>query len=170
MDLGRRDLLASLGVAAALAACGGGARLDASAPAIPAPQPSPPRGKKILVLGGTGFAGPPIVETARARGHTVTMFNRGKTNPGLFPDVETILGDRVTQLDLLKGRDWDAVIDTWAPGPTLVSRAAELLRDHVAHYLFLSTISVYTLGKEPIDEGSPVLSLPPSVEVKDIKK
>jgi 2'-hydroxyisoflavone reductase len=125
----------------------------------------PPKlaGKRILVLGGTGFAGPPIVETARARGHTVTLFNRGKTNPGLFPDVETILGDRVTQLDLLKGRDWDAVVDTWAPGPTLVKQAAELLRDHVAQYVFLSTISVYKLGKDPIDESSPVLPLPPGV-------
>jgi 2'-hydroxyisoflavone reductase len=125
--------------------------------------PPKPAGKRILVLGGTGFAGPPIVETARARGHTVTLFNRGKTNPGLFPDIETILGDRVTQLDLLKGREWDAVIDTWAPGPTLVKRAAELLRDHVAKYVFLSTISVYKLGKDPIDESSPVLPLPPGV-------
>ncbi len=126
--------------------------------------------KRILVLGGTGFAGPPIVETARTRGHTVTMFNRGKTNPGLFPGVETILGDRMTQLDLLKGRDWDAVIDTWAPGPTLVSRAAELLRERVGHYVFLSTISVYVLGRDTIDEGSPVLALPAGLSVKDIHK
>jgi 2'-hydroxyisoflavone reductase len=122
------------------------------------------------VLGGTGFAGPPIVRTAVERGHTVTLFNRGKTNPGLFPDVETILGDRITQLDLLRGRDWDAVVDTWAPGPTLVRRAAEMLRDHVGHYLFVSTISVYKLAKDPIDESSPVLSLPPGVAVADIKK
>ena len=160
MPLRRRDLLAGLAAGAALSACGGAAPRASSAASPPAEAP-PPRSKKILVLGGTGFAGPPIVQTARARGHTVTMFNRGKTNPGLFPDVETILGDRTTQLDLLRGREWDAVIDTWAPGPTLVTRAAELLRDHVAHYVFLSTISVYKLGKEPIDETSPVLPLPP---------
>jgi 2'-hydroxyisoflavone reductase len=100
----------------------------------------------------------------------VTLFNRGKTNPGLFPDIETILGDRVTQLDLLKGRSWDTVFDTWAEGPTLVTRAAEMLRDHVSHYVFVSTISVYRLGKDPIDETSPVLTLPPGLEVKDIKK
>jgi 2'-hydroxyisoflavone reductase len=124
----------------------------------------------MLVLGGTGFVGPPIVDAARAAGHTVTLFNRGKTNPGLFPDVETILGDRVTQLDLLRGRDWDAVIDTWAPGPTLVGNAAQLLHDHVGHYVFISTISVYKLGKDPIDESSPVLPLPPGTDLKRIKK
>jgi 2'-hydroxyisoflavone reductase len=121
-----------------------------------------------LILGGTGFAGPPIVEAARARGHRVTLFNRGKTNPGLFPDVETILGDRMTDMDRLGGREWDAVIDTWAPGPTLVSRAAELLHEHVGHYLYLSTISVYKLGRDPIDEQSEVLKLPPGLALKDI--
>jgi 2'-hydroxyisoflavone reductase len=173
MEIRRRDLLTALAATGALVACGGAPqRVGAAPPAGPAPPPRPelPRGKKILVLGGTGFAGPPIVEAARARGHTVTMFNRGKTDPGLFPDIETILGDRLTQLDLLKGRAWDAVIDTWAPGPTLVTRAAELLRDQVAHYLYLSTISVYTLGRDPIDEGSPVLTLPPGLSVKDIRK
>jgi 2'-hydroxyisoflavone reductase len=79
--------------------------------------------------------------------------------------VETILGDRMTDLDRLKGREWDAVVDTWAPGPTLVRRAAELLRDHVGQYVFVSTISVYKLGQAPIDESSPVLPLPPGVEI-----
>jgi 2'-hydroxyisoflavone reductase len=105
------------------------------------------------------------VREALARGHEVTLFNRGKTRPGLFPQVETILGDRMTQLDRLSGRDWDVVIDTWAPGPTLVRRAAELLRDHVGHYVFLSTISVYRLGKDPIDESSPTLPLPAGFEL-----
>jgi 2'-hydroxyisoflavone reductase len=170
MSLRRRDLLKAIGAGAALTAC--------SAPRPPAAPPPPrsspaaltPGPKRILVLGGTGFVGPGIVRTARAHGHAVTLFNRGKTAPGLFSDVETILGDRITQLELLKGRDWDAVVDTWAPGPTLVSRAAELLRDHVGHYVFISTISVYKLGQAPIDEGSPVLQLPPGVALADIKK
>jgi 2'-hydroxyisoflavone reductase len=121
------------------------------------------------VLGGTGFAGPPIVAAARARGHTVTLFNRGRTDPGLFPDVETILGDRVTELDKLRGRDWDAVVDTWAPGPRLVREATALLADHVGQYVFLSTISVYKLGRDPIDESSTLLSLPPGTQLKGIK-
>src|SRR5580704_439802 len=112
MDLRRGAFLAAFAAGATVAACGRTGNRDG---ASPAPPTTPPRRKRILVLGGTGFAGPPIVETARARGHAVTLFNRGKTNPGLFPDVETILGDRVTELGLLKGRDWDAVIDTWAP-------------------------------------------------------
>ncbi len=156
------------GAAAALAL--GCARGASSVTTAASPAPDRPAPKRVLVLGGTGFAGPPIVRAAFARGHTVTLFNRGKTNPHLFPDVETILGDRMTQLDLLRGRQWDAVVDTWAQGPTLVQRAAEMLRDEVHHYVFLSTISVYNFGKSPVDEASPVLHLPAGVEVKDIKK
>jgi 2'-hydroxyisoflavone reductase len=170
MRLRRREVLAALG-ALALGACA-----PAASPVVsPAGAPGePPRrssaAKRILVLGGTGFAGPPIVRSAIERGHTVTLFNRGKTNPGLFPNVETILGDRMTQLDMLRGRNWDAVVDTWAQGPTLVGRAAELLRDQVGQYVFLSTISVYKLTRGPLDEGSPTLTLPLGVTVADIKK
>jgi 2'-hydroxyisoflavone reductase len=90
----------------------------------------------------------------------LTLFNRGKTNPTLFPDVERILGDRRTDIDRLKGRSWDAVVDTWVNLPRTVRAAAELLRDQIQQYLFVSTISVYRLGREAIDERSPVLTLP----------
>src|SRR5215472_4997989 len=170
MRFDRRELLRATG-GLVLSACSRRSSAPISTPTAAAASGSavPPAAavvpKRILVLGGTGFAGPPIVRDAIARGHKVTLFNRGKTNPGLFPQVETILGDRMTELDRLAGRDWDAVIDTWAPGPTLVRRAAELLREHVAHYVFLSTISVYKLGKNPIDESSPTLPLPPGFEL-----
>jgi len=150
----RRDFLAALAAAAA-----GCATTRSSSPSATAAAPAPkPRPKRILVLGGTGFVGPAIVRAARARGHTLTLFNRGKTNPGLFADVETILGDRRTDLDRLRGREWDAVVDTWVMMPKSVRAAAELLKDHVGQYLFVSTISVYKLGKEPLAESSPVLS------------
>jgi len=148
MGVRRRDFLAALAAAAA-----GCAMSSSSQRAASKPKP-----KRILVLGGTGFVGPHIVAAARARGHTLTLFNRGKTNPGLFPDVETIIGDRRTDIDRLRGREWDAVIDTWVMLPKSVRAMAELLKDHVAQYLFVSTISVYKLGKEPIDESSPVLT------------
>src|SRR6478609_8531986 len=67
--------------------------------------------KKILILGGTGFLGPHLVDAARARGHVVTLFNRGKTHPGLFPDVEKLHGDRDGHLEALANRKWDAVVD-----------------------------------------------------------
>ncbi len=168
MRLKRRDLLRGLG-AATLAACAPVQSPTAASNVRPAPAAPRAERKRILVLGGTGFAGPPVVRAAVARGHAVTLFNRGKTNPRLFPDVETILGDRVTELDLLKGREWDVVVDTWAPGPTLVQRAAELLRDHVGHYVFISTISVYKLGREPLDESSPTLTLPPGFQLGAVK-
>jgi len=98
---------------------------------------------RILILGGTGFIGPHQVRYALDRGHTVTLFNRGRTNPQLFPDVEKLVGDRDSDLSALEGRRWDVVIDNSASDPTRVERSATLLRDAVGLYLFVSTRSVY---------------------------
>lgn len=107
----------------------------------------------ILILGGTAFLGPALVEDAIARGHTVTLFNRGKTNSDLFPELESLRGDRDDQLEALKGRQWDAVIDTSGYVPRHVRLSAELLAPHVKHYLFVSTISVYSDFSQPgLDE------------------
>lgn len=97
----------------------------------------------ILILGGTGFIGPHEINYARSRGHKVTMFNRGKTAPGMFPDVEALIGDRDDQLDSLKGRDWDAVIDNSGFYPRHARLSAEMLHGHVDHYMFVSSISAY---------------------------
>ena len=150
MRVRRRDFLAAL--AAAVAGC---AVPRSKSSTTTTARAAPPKPKRILILGGTGFVGPHIVAAARAQGHTVTLFNRGKTNPGLFPDIETLIGDRVTgNYESLRGHEWDAVIDTWVMMPKSVHAAASLLRDHVGQYLFLSTISVYKLGREPLDESS----------------
>jgi 2'-hydroxyisoflavone reductase len=112
---------------------------------------------RILILGGTGFLGPALVRDAEARGHKLTLFNRGKTNPHLFPNLEQLHGDRKVDLSALKGREWDAVIDTSGYVPAVVRRSAELLRDAVGHYVFISTISVY--DKPPpggVDESGAV--------------
>jgi 2'-hydroxyisoflavone reductase len=111
---------------------------------------------KILVLGGTRFLGPHVAEYALARGHIVTFFNRGRTNPGVLPQVERIQGDRNGQLDGLKGRSWDAVIDTSGYVPRHVRLSAELLRSQVPHYVFISTVSVYASFAAANDETSPV--------------
>ena len=97
----------------------------------------------ILILGGTGFIGPHEIRYAKARGHKVTMFNRGKTAPDMFPDVENLIGDRDNQLDALKGRDWDAVIDNSGFYPRHARLSAELLSGHVDTYMFVSSISAY---------------------------
>lgn len=108
---------------------------------------------KVLILGGTGFIGPHFVEVLRAAGHKLTLFNRGKRNPGLFPDVESLSGDRNGQIDALKGRDWDVVIDNSGYFPAQVKASGELLRDHVQHYIFISSISAYAdLTAPGIDE------------------
>ena len=121
----------------------------------------------ILILGGTGFIGPHQIRYAVARGHKVSMFNRGKTNPGLFPkDVEHLEGDRNGKLDALKGRKWDAVIDNPATLPRWVRDAAQLLKDSAGQYMFISTLSVYKDNSKPdMDENDPLATLEdPTVE------
>jgi 2'-hydroxyisoflavone reductase len=116
--------------------------------------------KTILILGGTGFLGPHVVDAARARGHTVTLFNRGKTHPGLFPDIEQLHGDRDGHLEALAGRKWDAVVDTSGYVPRIVHASAELLAPNVAQYVFISTISVYASeGVVGADETAPVATI-----------
>lgn len=112
---------------------------------------------QLLIIGGTRFLGRALVDAALAAGHEVTLFNRGQSNPGLYPEVEQLQGDRDGGLDVLKGRRWDAVIDTCGYVPRVVRASAELLATAVDHYTFISTISVYadfaTIG---IDEYSPL--------------
>jgi len=112
---------------------------------------------RILIIGGTRFLGRHLVQSALARGHEVTLFNRGKTNPDLFPQVETILGDREKVLDKLKGRIWDTVIDVVGYVPRIVRLSAESLEGTVSRYVFISSLSVYDNFREiGIDESYPV--------------
>ena len=117
-----------------------------------------PKPLQILILGGTGFTGPYQVKYALARGHKVTVFNRGQTHPGeLPPEVEQLTGDRNGQLDALKGRKWDVAIDNPTMLPKWVRDAAEILKGNVERYVFISTISVYGENtKAGIDETAPV--------------
>ena len=108
---------------------------------------------RILILGGTGFIGPHFVRTLREHGHTLTLFNRGKRAPGMFPDIETLIGDRNGPIDSLKGRDWDAVIDDSGYVLKHVRLTTDLLKDRVRYYLYVSSISAYADFKTPnIDE------------------
>jgi len=119
-----------------------------------------PRKLKILVLGGTSFVGPHQVRPALARGHEVTLFNRGRTNTHLFPEVEKLVGDRVDDLSALEGREWDVVIDNSAILPSWVRRSAQFLKDSVGIYLFTSTRSVFSdLSQIPMDVDGPVYSV-----------
>ena len=112
---------------------------------------------RLLILGGTIFLGRYLVEAALQRGHTVTLFNRGKHNPELFPGVERLVGDRSGDLTALHGRQWDAVIDTCGYVPRVVAASAQLLADAVGHYTFISSISAYANFREPnMDEDAPV--------------
>lgn len=123
------------------------------APAWAARKPKPLR---ILMLGGTRFIGLHMTALALERGHTLTFFNRGRTNTDRFPDIERIQGDRNGQIDGLKDREWDVVIDNSGYVPRHVTLTAELLAPRVKQYVFVSSISVYPDFSAPRDESSPV--------------
>jgi 2'-hydroxyisoflavone reductase len=120
-----------------------------------------PEPKTILMLGGTGFLGPQTVEAATRRGHKVTLFNRGRTRPGLFPDLEKLHGDRdKDDLKAVEGRKWDAVVDTSANVPRWVRKAAQVLGQNVGHYVYISSVSVYRdLSKPGADETAPLATI-----------
>ncbi len=142
----------------------------ASPNATPEPQKAP-KPLKILILGGTGFTGPFQVRYALARGHKVTVFNRGKTHPGELPEgVEQLIGDRNGQLDGLKGRKWDVVIDNPTMLPKWVREVAAILRGNVDRYLFISTISVYADASKPgLYETAPLAKYDGSDAMKETR-
>jgi 2'-hydroxyisoflavone reductase len=167
MSLTRRRFVGSSLSALALAAAG---VPGPGAGAAKGPEKGKGKGKRILILGGTGFLGPALVEAARPRGHVLTLFNRGKTRPELFPDVEKLRGDRDGKLDALRGRRWDAVVDTSGYVPRVVRMSAELLAPSVSQYVFISSISVYRDDLAPgSDESAPLATMPDpaSEEVKE---
>ncbi len=122
-------------------------------------------GRKILILGGTGFLGPSTVEAAQRRGHTITLFNRGKTEEakgGMFPDLEKLYGNRDPEkfaddkkpdspkgLESLKGRTWDVVIDNSGYYPRHVKASAELLAPSAGRYIYISSVSAYASNDKP---------------------
>lgn len=114
----------------------------------------------ILILGGTGLTGPHQVRYALARGHKVTVFNRGRRNDRLPAGVTELIGDRnLHQLDALKDKTWDAVIDNPTTLPFWVKDAGEILKDRTRQYVFISTISVYDTSKPQsgVNESSPLV-------------
>ena len=114
---------------------------------------------RILVLGGTRFLGRAITEAALGRGDAVTLFNRGKTDPGLYPGIKTVVGDRATDLARIESREWDAVIDVAGYDPEVVRISAEAFAKTASRYVFVSTVSVYAdqSSREGQLEDAPVL-------------
>ncbi|HVI59926.1 MAG TPA: NAD-dependent epimerase/dehydratase family protein [Luteimonas sp.] len=155
MPATRRDLF-KLGALVAAAA----ALPAIAAPAAPARAPVGRAAKplRILILGGTGFTGPFQVDYALARGHKLTLFNRGKRPSPEWPgEVEQLHGDRNGDLKSLQGRQWDVCIDNPTSLPVWVRDAAKVLKGNIGHYLFISTISVYADGSKPgITEDAPL--------------
>ena len=146
----RRQFLATgaaAGIGAALSGCDtpDGIRTRPAGERRPAAAERASRPLDILILGGTGFIGPHQVEYALERGHRLTLFNRGRTGPGLFPTVETLIGDRAEDdYGALADRRWDAVIDNSANVATWVEGSASALRDATDRYLFVSSLSAHS--------------------------
>ena len=117
--------------------------------------------QRVLIMGGTGFIGPHMVRHLVAVGHEVTLFNRGKTNPHLFTELETIKGDRLTDdVKKLGNRQWDVVIDNSAFVPRAVKYLLNIIADNIEHYIFISTGSVYAQARQKYrDEKAPLKAI-----------
>jgi 2'-hydroxyisoflavone reductase len=128
---------------------------------------------RILILGGTGFIGPHQVRYAAARGHAVTLFNRGRTNPGLFKGmagIEERIGDRAPNpgnYDALKTGEWDVVIDNPTMRPRWVREAAAAVAGRAGQYIFISTISVYAANDTPGADESAAVAITATPDVED---
>jgi 2'-hydroxyisoflavone reductase len=147
MTTDRRTFLRTAGAAGAAVVLVPGSlqgRAGTSLPSASAGEPIAPasRALRMLILGGTGFIGPHHVNYAVARGHRVTVFNRGRQSEGVPPEVEQLVGDRNGDLRSLEGREWDVVLDLPTTLPRWVRDVGEVLRDRVSHYTFISTIGV----------------------------
>jgi 2'-hydroxyisoflavone reductase len=154
MNGSRRDFIKATALAAAAAGLPRAAAANAKTTCD-----GTTRARDILILGGTGFIGPHMVREALRRGHSVTLFNRGRTNDTLFPDLETIRGDRDNGLDGLEGRRWDAVIDNSGYLPRHVKDSARLLAPNCDRYVYVSSISVYEDLFRATDESSSLVTL-----------
>ena len=136
---------------------------------------SQPKPKTILVLGGTSFLGPALVQAAVVAGHEVTLFNRGITNPELFPHLEKLRGLRSAAASeenwaALGARRWDVVIDVWPSDPALAESAAVRLRDRSSHYLYVSSIAAYRrsgFAQPGLTEDSPTNPWDPAIRPYD---
>jgi 2'-hydroxyisoflavone reductase len=109
----------------------------------------------ILIIGGTQFLGRHLAQEAQARGHSVTLFNRGQTAPDFLPQAAHLRGDRTGDLSALSAGQWDAVIDTCGYLPGDVARSAATLHGRVGQYVYISSVSVYASFAGPNDEDSP---------------
>ena len=132
MTLARRHFLAGTGAGLA------GAGVLARAAVAQTPKPL-----NILIIGGTGFIGPPMVEYALARGHKVSVLNRNRKGDVFEGKVEQLIGDLNADVSVLKGRSFDVVIDNPTTQPKWVQNVAQYLKGKVGHYIFVSTIGVY---------------------------
>ena len=119
----------------------------------------PSRKLRILILGGTGFIGPHMVRYALDRGHELTLFNRGRSNTHLFPEVEKLVGDRNGDLESLRGRTWDVCMDNNASNINWVEYSTEFLKDSVELYFYVSSRSAYSdLSAIPMHAGAPTFT------------
>ena len=172
MSTKRRDFLKTTAAAGGALALGFGGAVQEVAgaatsgrTAIAAPPPALRR-LRILILGGTNLTGPHIVRYALERGHEISIFTRGRTKPGLFQDafehVEQLIGDRADNLEALKGRTWDVVLDSSGSNERWTRDSAELLRDAVGSYMYISSTGVYYPYPAGITEDTEVRLVDPS--------
>ena len=155
----RRDFLTAAGVAGTAIALGPGRAAGLQVGRQIAQGAAQPRAKRLLILGGTGFIGPHMVRHAVEQGHDVTIFTRGRSTADI-PDVEHLIGDRNDDLNALRGRTWDVILDNNTQNYRWVQDSTELLKDSAEQYVFVSSISAYAADFTGVASRDRVLAEP----------
>ena len=93
---------------------------------------------------------PHQVRYALARGHKLTLFNRGPAAEGVAGRGRGARGrpQHAATSKALEGREWDVCIDNPTTLPAWVRDAAQVLKGKVGQYVFISTLSVYANERE----------------------
>ena len=114
---------------------------------------------RILIMGGTRFIGVYLTKVLLEKGHEVVLFNRGN-KPAPVAGVEQIQGDRKDPAQLkekLAGESFDAIFDNNGRELTDTQPLAEIFKDRVKHFVYVSSAGVYLKSDQmPHIEGDAV--------------
>lgn len=114
---------------------------------------------KILILGGTGAMGVPLVEVLAQRGHEVHVTTRRRRSSD-SKNIRYLIGNAQNDAflqDLLVQR-YDVLIDFMIYSTVRFKQRMPLLLESVGQYFFFSSSRVYAdAGNSKLTEGSPRL-------------
>ena len=117
---------------------------------------SPMKNESVLIIGGSGFVGKQVVNAFLNASKQVTILNRGNV---ALKNVEQLIADRndLNALEnVLKGRQFDVVIDTNCYTPQQAQNLTQALQSVTGNIIVISSAAVYADSAiQPPSENEP---------------